>query len=69
MSRTPQLDEAVAHALRAPSVHNTQPWRWRIDPADGVVEGWSRGGRGCSRAVRRPRQAALGHRPGPAVTC
>jgi len=42
MSRTPQLDEAVEHALRAPSVHNNQPWRWRIDPADGVVEGWSR---------------------------
>ena len=33
MSRTPQLDEAVAHALRAPSVHNTQPWRWRVDNA------------------------------------
>ena len=38
MSRTPQLEHAVEHALRAPSVHNTQPWRWRIDPADGVVE-------------------------------
>ncbi len=23
---------AVTHALRAPSVHNTQPWRWRIRP-------------------------------------
>jgi nitroreductase len=23
---------AVEHALRAPSVHNTQPWRWRIRP-------------------------------------
>ena len=22
--------DAVEHALRAPSVHNTQPWRWRI---------------------------------------
>ncbi len=22
---------ALEHALRAPSVHNTQPWRWRID--------------------------------------
>ena len=38
MSGTPQLAEAVEHALRAPSVHNTQPWRWRIDDADGVVE-------------------------------
>lgn len=25
--------DAVEHALRAPSVHNTQPWRWRIGPA------------------------------------
>ena len=24
------LVTAVEHALRAPSVHNTQPWRWRI---------------------------------------
>lgn len=24
------LTDAVEHALRAPSVHNTQPWRWRI---------------------------------------
>ena len=24
------LSRAVEHALRAPSVHNTQPWRWRI---------------------------------------
>lgn len=24
---------ALALASRAPSVHNTQPWRWRIDPA------------------------------------
>jgi nitroreductase len=24
------LVSAVEHALRAPSVHNTQPWRWRI---------------------------------------
>jgi len=24
------LDFAVEQALRAPSVHNTQPWRWRI---------------------------------------
>lgn len=25
-----QLVDAVEDALRAPSVHNTQPWRWRI---------------------------------------
>ncbi|MCE3555673.1 NAD(P)H nitroreductase [Pseudonocardia sp. RS11V-5] len=24
------LERAVALALRAPSVHNTQPWRWRV---------------------------------------
>lgn len=26
----PTLARAVERALRAPSVHNTQPWRWRI---------------------------------------
>ena len=26
------LTEAVKEAQRAPSVHNTQPWRWRIRP-------------------------------------
>jgi nitroreductase len=26
------LAKAVERALRAPSVHNTQPWRWRIHP-------------------------------------
>jgi nitroreductase len=30
MSRSADLAGAVEHALRAPSVHNTQPWRWRI---------------------------------------
>jgi nitroreductase len=30
------LAAAVERALLAPSVHNTQPWRWRV--ADGVVE-------------------------------
>jgi nitroreductase len=28
----PDLAAAVTHALQAPSVHNTQPWRWRIRP-------------------------------------
>jgi len=36
MSQPTGLAEAVEHALRAPSVHNTQPWLWRIGP--GVVE-------------------------------
>ena len=26
----PELVTAVEHALRAPSVHNTQPWQWRV---------------------------------------
>ena len=30
VNRTNLLITAVEHALRAPSVHNTQPWRWRI---------------------------------------
>jgi len=30
------LIRAVGRALRAPSVHNSQPWQWRI--SDGVVE-------------------------------
>jgi nitroreductase len=32
MSPAPDLASAVTCALRAPSVHNTQPWRWRIRP-------------------------------------
>jgi hypothetical protein len=30
MIRTARLAQVLAHALRAPSVHNTQPWRWRL---------------------------------------
>jgi nitroreductase len=36
MDRSRALITAVEHALRAPSVHNTQPWRWRI--TDDTVE-------------------------------
>jgi hypothetical protein len=36
MSQLAGLAEAVERALRAPSVHNTQPWLWRIGP--GAVE-------------------------------
>jgi nitroreductase len=36
MSQPAGLAGAVERALRAPSVHNTQPWLWRIGP--GVVE-------------------------------
>ena len=32
MYQTADLNVAVEHALRAPSVHNTQPWHWRIRP-------------------------------------
>jgi nitroreductase len=42
-SSTPGLDldrktveAALAVAVRAPSIHNTQPWRWRLD-ADGLA--------------------------------
>jgi hypothetical protein len=67
MTRTPQLDEAVAHALRAPSVHNTQPWRWRIDNAEGVVELYADRGRQLAATDPDGRDlliscgAALGH--------
>jgi nitroreductase len=30
-----EVREAVALAVRAPSIHNTQPWRWEFGP-DGV---------------------------------
>jgi len=30
MIRTARLAQVLEHALRAPSVHNTQPWRWRL---------------------------------------
>lgn len=36
MSQLADLSTAIGYALRAPSVHNTQPWRWRIRPE--VVE-------------------------------
>jgi hypothetical protein len=29
MTERPPLDDIIALACRAPSVHNTQPWRWR----------------------------------------
>jgi nitroreductase len=39
----PQLVTAVEHALRAPSVHNTQPWRWRIgDDSVQLHADWNR---------------------------
>ena len=30
------LLRAVESAVRAPSVYNSQPWRWRIDPTTGI---------------------------------
>ena len=32
MLTTTDIAQAVEQATRAPSVHNTQPWRWRIGP-------------------------------------
>ena len=26
------LNDALVRAVRAPSVHNSQPWRWRVVP-------------------------------------
>jgi hypothetical protein len=34
MTRNSDLVAAVEDALKAPSVHNTQPWRWRLAPND-----------------------------------
>lgn len=45
MIATTALTEAVEHALRAPSVHNTQPWRWRVDGAGGRIELYADWGR------------------------
>ncbi|MFJ9863827.1 Acg family FMN-binding oxidoreductase [Streptomyces sp. NPDC101165] len=41
--RTPHLDAAsletlLAAAVAAPSIHNTQPWRFRVDPHDQSLE-------------------------------
>ena len=30
MTERPPFDDIIALACRAPSVHNTQPWRWRV---------------------------------------
>jgi hypothetical protein len=31
MTDRPPLDDILERAVRAPSVHNTQPWRWRVN--------------------------------------
>ncbi|MGW4515718.1 hypothetical protein ACWEO4_27810 [Streptomyces sp. NPDC004393] len=43
MVRTPGLDAAALEALpaaavAAPSIHNTLPWRFRVDPDDRLLE-------------------------------
>ncbi len=43
MNRTAELVTAVERAVRAPSVHNTQPWRWRVgDDAVQLHADWTR---------------------------
>jgi nitroreductase len=43
MRRSADLVAAVEYAVRAPSVHNTQPWRWRItDDAVELHADWGR---------------------------
>jgi hypothetical protein len=37
------LREAAEHALAAPSIFNTQPWRWQI--TDGTLRLWADRGR------------------------
>lgn len=32
------LDQLVAAAAAAPSIHNTQPWRFRLDPATDTIQ-------------------------------
>ncbi|MFJ3336234.1 Acg family FMN-binding oxidoreductase [Streptomyces sp. NPDC086766] len=34
----PTLERLIAAAVAAPSVHNTQPWRFRLDPDTGTLE-------------------------------
>ena len=31
-TQAPSMTAAVEFAVHAPSVHNTQPWRWRVEP-------------------------------------
>jgi nitroreductase len=32
------IDELLRAAVAAPSLHNAQPWRFRIWPSSGVIE-------------------------------
>lgn len=59
MNAIPELDNAIVPileaAMRAPSSHNTQPWRFRVD--DGIVELYA--DRGRSLAVNDPHDREL----------
>ncbi|MFI0898116.1 Acg family FMN-binding oxidoreductase [Streptomyces sp. NPDC020983] len=43
------LEKLVAAAVAAPSIHNTQPWRFRLDPATTTVEVHAAADRGLDR--------------------
>ncbi|MFP8885448.1 Acg family FMN-binding oxidoreductase [Streptomyces mangrovi] len=40
------LENLVSAAVAAPSIHNTQPWRYRLDPATSTLEVRAAAGRG-----------------------
>jgi nitroreductase len=42
----PLIRECLLAAIAAPSIHNTQPWRFRVTPMGSTS---SRTGPGCSR--------------------
>ncbi|MFI6810175.1 hypothetical protein ACIBO6_35080 [Streptomyces luteogriseus] len=35
---TATVESLLAAAVAAPSIHNTQPWRFRLDPGSQVLE-------------------------------
>ncbi|MBM9504288.1 Acg family FMN-binding oxidoreductase [Actinacidiphila acididurans] len=35
------LEKLISAAVAAPSIHNTQPWRYRLDPDTATIEVWA----------------------------